>query len=410
MPQQNISVGIDIANTKVITCVGKFEADTLDIIGVGKSNNVGVRKGVVVDIEETVSAITASIEEAERMSGIAIDSAIVGINGPHIESEQSRGVIAVSRQDGQITEDDANRAIEAAKAIPSKPNREILHILPQFFTIDGNETIKDPIGMTGIRLEVNANIITSSSNAIKSLVRVLEQGGVQPQELVFSPLATAKSLLTKRQMEIGAMLIDIGASTTSFVVYEEGEISTCGVIPIGSMHITNDIAIGLRTNLELAEQIKVKYGYALPEKINEKEEVDLAKLEKHEEGSANLKYVAEIVEARLNEIMLLIRDNLIDKNCNTSLPAGVIITGGGAKIEGIIEMTKETLRLPAQIGKPIVEISGLIDKLNDPIYSTSIGLMLWRGRERKAPSSFNLDTNINGLISKARSIFKNFLP
>lgn len=411
MREPTISVGIDIGNTKVVTCVGKIDDNTIDVIGVGKSDNQGIRKGVIVDIEETVSAISASLTEAERMAGFAINNATIGISGPFIESEQSRGVIAIARQDGEISQEDVVRVIEAARAIPSKPNREVLHVLPINFIIDGNEVVKDPIGMTGIRLEVIANIITASSNAVKSIIRSAEQAGLENNEMVFSPLAVAKVLLSKRQMDIGAMLVDIGAATTSYAVYEEGELITCGVIPVGSMHITNDIAIGLRTNLDLAETIKIKYGYALPDKIGEKEELDLSKLDKNEDSKVNLRYVAEIIEARLNEIFSLIKDNLVRIECNTALPAGVIITGGGSKIEGIIEMTKENMRLPAAFGKPIVEISGLIDKLDDPIYSTSIGLMYW-GKDRLGTSTaLNFDIpGINKIVDKFRSTFKNFLP
>ncbi len=411
MRESQISVGIDIGNTKVVTCVGKFEEGTVDIIGVGKSQNAGIRKSVVTDVEETVSAITSSLEEAERMAGVTISGTIVGITGPFIECEQSRGVIAITRQNGEISEDDVLRAIEAAKAIPSKPNREVLHVIPISFIIDGSEVVKDPVGMTGIRLEVVANIITASSNAVKSLVRAVKQAGLEINDLIFSPLGTAKVLLSSRQMDIGTILVDIGAYTTSYIVYEEGELVTCGVVPIGTAHITNDIAIGLRTNIDIAEVIKTKYGQAIPDRIDEKEELDLGKIDKNETESVNLKYVAEIIEARLNEIFLLIQDNMVRANFNTSLPGGVIITGGGAKIEGIVDLTKNTMRLPAQIGKPVVEITGLIDKLNDPIYSTTIGLMMW-GRDRSGSGSpIGLDIpGLNNVVSKFKSVFKNILP
>lgn len=412
MHHPNISVGIDIGNTKVITSVGKFENGSVDIIGLGQSANHGIRKGVIVDIEETVSAISASLEEAERMSGLSIDSATIGISGPFIECEQSRGIIATSSPSGEITFDDVSRAVEAAKAIPSKPNREILHVIPINFIIDGTETVKDPVGMTGIRLEAIVNIITASSNAVKSIVKTVEQAGLNISDIVFSPLSTSKLLLSKRQIDIGVMIVDIGASTTGYCVFEEGELVTCGVVPVGSMHITNDIAIGLRTNLDLAETIKTKYGYALPDKLEDKDQLDLKKIDKNEEGTASLKYVAEIIEARINEIFLLIRDNLVRLNFNTALPAGIFITGGGAKIEGIAELVKETLGLPCQIAKPVHEISGLIDKSNDPIYSTSIGLMLWQENDNcrsERAANFN-STGLKDIIGKFRSTFKNFLP
>lgn len=411
MAQNNISVGVDVGSTKVITTVGKFENGNIDIIGLGTSINQGIRKGVIVDIEETVSAISASLEEAERMAGLPIQGAVIGISGPHIESEETKGVVAVSRADGEITEQDITRAISAAKVVPNKPNREILHVIPQTFVIDGQEQIKDPTGMTGIRLEVSANVISSSTNAVKSIARAVEQSGLSIVDLVFSPIATAKVLLSKRQMDIGVILVDIGASTTTYAIYEEGDLINCGVIPIGSTHITNDIAIGLRTNIEIADTIKLRYGYANPDKVAEKEEIELKKLDKNEEGSASLKYVSEIIEARINEILLLIKDNLREINRDGTLPSGIVLTGGGAKTEGIIELAKATMCLPAQIGKPIVEISGLVDKIDDPVYSTSIGLMLWGRDKIGGGNSFDFDVpGIHGLVEKVKSIFKNFLP
>lgn len=412
MAQNNISVGIDVGSTKVITCVGKFDNGTINIIGMGKSSNCGIRKGVIVDIEETVSAISASLEEAERMAGIPLQSAVVGITGPHIESGEVSGVIAVSRSDGEITAEDASRAIEAAKINPNKPNREVLHVIPQSFIIDGQEEIKDPTGMSGIRLEVKASVISSSTNAVKSLGRAIDQSGLHITDLVFSPIATSRVLLSKRQMDIGVILVDIGASSTSYSVFEEGDLISCGVIPIGSTHITNDIAIGLRTNIEIADAIKLKYGYAISDKVGEKEEINLNKMDKNEEGTASIKYVAEIIEARLNEIFLMIKDSLRNIGRDGTLPAGIVLTGGGARTEGIIELAKNTMCLPAQIGKPILEISGLVDKLDDPVYATGIGLMLW-GKDKigGGGSSFDFDVpGLTGIVSKVRSVFKSFLP
>ena len=411
MAQSNISVGIDVGSTKVITCVGKFEDGKMDIIGMGKSNNCGIRKGVIVDIEETVSAISASLEEAERMAGVPLQSAIIGITGPHIEAEETRGVIAVSRGDGEITAEDATRAIESAKINPNKPNREVLHVIPQGFIIDGQEEIKDPTGMTGIRLEVISSVISSSTNAVKSLGRAIDQSGLHVLEMVFSPIATSKILLSKRQMDIGVILVDIGASSTSYGVFEEGNMINCGVIPIGSTHITNDIAIGLRTNIEIADAIKLKYGYAIPDKIGEKEEINLNKMDKNEEGVASVKYVAEIIEARLNEIFLMIKDALREIGRDGTLPAGVVLTGGGARTEGIVELAKNTMCLPAQVGKPVIEISGLVDKIDDPVYATSIGLMLWGKDKTGGGNSFDFDVpGLTSIIGKVRNVFKSFLP
>ncbi|MFA7244380.1 MAG: cell division protein FtsA [Patescibacteria group bacterium] len=409
MARENISVGLDIGSTKVTTCVGKFEDNGVDIIGIGKAPNQGMRKGAIVDIEETVSAISASLEEAERMAGMPITSAVIGIDGAHIESEDSKGVIAVSRADGEITETDIERVIEAARAIPNKPNREVLHVIPKTYIIDGRDGVKDPIGMQGIRLELDAHIISTSTNAIKSTIKCVEQSGLTPVEVVFSPLATSKLLLSKRQMEIGVVLIDIGSAGTSYAVFEEGDLISCGVIPIGSSHITNDVAIGLRTSLDVAELLKIKHGYALPDKVAEKEEVRLSTFDKKDEGVASVRYVSEIIEARLNEILQIVQDKLKVIGRDGTLPAGVILTGGGAKIEGLVELTKETLRLPAQIGTPLPEIKGLVDKLDDPVYATSVGLMLW-GQGSGHTRVFADTHNMSGALKRARDFLKQFLP
>lgn len=409
MARESISVGVDIGSTKIITCVGKFENGNVDIIGIGKSQNQGMRKGSIVDIEETVSAISASLEEAERMAGMPLNYATVGIDGSHIEATDSKGLIAVSRADGEITEEDIVRVVEAARAVPNKPNREIIHVMPRNFIIDGQEGVKDPTGMNGIRLEVDACVISTSTNAIKNIQRCVEQSGLNINDIVFAPLAEAKILLSKRQMEIGVILIDIGAASTSYAIYEEGDLIHCGVVPIGSSHITNDIAIGIRTSIEVAEILKLKHGFALPEKVSEKEEVELKSIDKKEDGVASVRYISEIIEARLKEILLIIQDRLQMISRDGTLPAGVILTGGGAKLEGVIELTKETLRLPAQIGTPLQEVGGLIDKLDDPVYSTSIGLMLW-GRDKSQSSIFTDNAAVSGALNKAKNFFKQFLP
>ena len=408
--KKQISVGLDIGSSKVAVCIGNQSENLVDILAVGRAKTTGVRKGVIVDIEETVSSITAALDEACKMSDFEINSVVVGINGSHLTSKTSRGVIAVSKIDGEITESDKQRAIDAAKAVPNQPNREILHVIPKNFIVDGQEGISDPVGMSGIRLEVDTNIISGSLSAIKNLARVTDQVGLSISEMIFSPLATARLVLSKQQKEIGVILIDMGAGTTSYTVFEEGDLLHSGVLPIGSDHITNDIAIGLRTNIHLAEIIKIKYGYATPDKIDEKEEIDLSKLDKSETGATTVKYVAEIIEARLNEIFMLIRDDLRAINRDGMLPAGVVLSGGGAKLEGIQELVKDILRLPTQIGKPQIELSGMVDNISDPIYATSCGLAIWGldsgGHQQRKISA----VEIGGIVDKLKSTFKHFLP
>lgn len=410
MTKKQVSVGLDIGSAKVVVCIAAGEEGIIDILGIGKAASNGVRKGTVVDIEETVSAISAALDEAEKMSDISVNSVVVGIGDANVTSEISHGVIAVAKSDGEITEEDAMRVIEAARAVPNQPNREILHVIPKTFSIDGQGGITDPVGMSGIRLEVDTNIISGSLPAIKNLNRCVTQAGLSVADLVFSPLATAKTMLSRQQKEIGVILIDIGAGATKYVVFEEGDLLHSGVLPIGSGHITNDIAIGLRTNISLAETIKIKYGYASPEKIDEKEEIDLSKLDKSESGSVNVKYIAEIIEARLNEMFMLIRDDLRSINREGMLPAGVVLTGGGAKLEGVSEMVKDVLRLPSQIGKPEISLSGVVDNLGDPVYATSAGLAVWGIESGSASSGKSISLDTDGMVGKLKSVFKHFLP
>ena len=377
MNKKQISAGLDIGSSKVSVCIGVKNEENIDILGIGKFANSGVRKGVIVDVEETVTAITTALEEAERMCDFTVGSVIVGINGSHIQSEINQGVIAVAKSDGEISESDAMRAIEAARAVPNRPNREILHVIPKNFTVDGQNGIPDPVGMSGTRLEVDTNIISASLSAIKNVSKCVSQAGLGVSDMVFSPLATAKMMLTKQQREIGVMIIDIGAGTTSFAIFEEGDLIHSGVLPIGSGHITNDVAIGLRTNIKLAEIIKIKYGYASPDKVDEKDEVELAKFDKIETGSANIKYIAEIIEARLNEIFVMVRDELRSINREGMLPSGIVLTGGGSKLEGMADFVKNILRLPTEIGKPVFPLIGVVDNITDPVYATSAGLMMW---------------------------------
>lgn len=411
--QRSIAVGIDVGSTKIATAIGQLqESGGIDLIGVGFAPSNGLRRGMVVDIEETVSSIAASLEEAERMSGLPVTSAVVSIGGIHIQSTSSKGVIAVSRQDGEIGENDVLRVLDAARAVSVPPNREILHALPRSYSIDGQGGIKDPIGMSGIRLEVETQVISGAVATVKNLAKCMSQAGVQVTDMVFTPLADSRALLSKRQREIGVAIVNIGGGTTSYAIYEEGDVLHAGVLPVGASHITNDIAIGLRTNIDTAEVVKVKYGSAVAERIDASQEIDLHKIDKNEDGNVNRRYVAEIIEARLTEIMVMIRDELRKVGREGMLPAGVILTGGGAKQDGIVELAKSVLRLPVQVGAVTHDVSGMIDNLGDPLYAASIGLLLW-GLEagQSAPAAKNRPSlQFGSAYAKARGIFKQLLP
>ncbi len=367
---------------------------------------------MVVDIEETVSSISQALEEAERMCGAAITSAVVGISGSHIQSTMSKGVIAISRPDGEITENDVDRVIQAARVLPNTPNREILHIIPRQFMVDSAEGVYDPVGMAGIRLEAETVIISGGTMAIKNLTKCVFQAGIDIQEIVYSPLATAKALLSKKQMELGVALLDIGAQTTTITVFEEGDVLHTAAIPLGSGNITNDIAIGLRTSIDVAERIKVKHGAARADQYHDKEMLDLSTISDLDSGTVSLKYISEIIEARLNEIFLMIRDELRKIGRDGMLPAGLVLTGAGCQIEGLSELVKDTLRLPAQVGQPLQPLSGMVDKLNDPLYATSVGLMMWNvDNHTSLKTASRVDfAKVGAVVDRARGFLKQFLP
>lgn len=404
-------VGLDIGTSKVSVVVGAVDPQSgeLSILGSGMAPSKGIRRGVVVDLEETVTAISHALEQAERQSGVPLEHATLSINGGHISSLNSRGVIAVARADGEISPDDVTRVIEAAQAVSIPSNREIVHVIPKVFTVDGQEGIKDPIGMNGVRLEVETHIITGSSPTIKNLTKCVYQAGMHIDELVLAPLAAARAVLTKRQRELGSVLVDIGNGTTGLVVYEESDLLYTGILPVGSGHITNDIAIGLRTSLDTAEKIKLEYGVAQAEAAPQRDKISV-KDESGELIEATRKHVAEIIEARLEEIFSMVRADLRKIGRDALLPAGAVLTGGGANLEGLVDYAKEQLRLPVQKGA-MPELRGMVDKLDDPSYATSVGLILWAydtAQEQgfKSPGS----PQLGQAMQKAKKWIQNFLP
>lgn len=416
MASDEILVGLDIGTSAIRVVVGKREDELRppSIIGVGEAVASGIRRGVIVDIEEAVSSISSALEKAERMTGIPAEHAVVSVNGAHVSALQSHGVIAVARADGEITENDVIRVIDASQAIQIPTNREILHVIPKEFAVDGQAGIKDPVGMTGIRLEVDSQIIEASIPFIKNLTKCVMQAGIDIDDLVLSPLAAAQSVLSKRQKELGVVLIELGGGTTGLVIFEESELLHTAVLPVGSDHVTNDIAIGLRTAVDVAEVIKLEYGTALPQAVKKDEEINLAKIQKNEDGEVSRHHVAQIIEARLEEIFAMVNKQLKAIGRDGQLPAGAILTGGGAKLPGIVELAKKALRLPVQIGFP-TNISTIIDRVDDPAYATAVGLVLWANEylaqnKGAGVSRFTKKVLQNASIERMRKFFKQFLP
>ena len=413
MAKEEVITGLDIGSTNIRVVVGQKNApnDKLHILGVGEVPTEGVNKGNVTSIEDAVSSISSALEKAERMTGIPIENAYVSINGSHIISQEGHGVIAVAKADGEIKEEDVERAIEAAQTVATPPNYEILHVIPRSFVVDNQRGVKDPVGMSGLRLEVNAQIIQGLTSQIKNLTKCVYRTGVDINDLVLSILASSEAVLTKRQKELGVALVNIGGATTSIMVFEEGDVMHTKVLPIGAGHITNDIAIGLRTSIDIAEKVKLEYGNCLVDEIDKRDEVDLAAVDPSEDTRVSRKHVSEIIEARLEEILKLVNNELEKIERSGLLPAGIVITGGGAKLPGLIEFAKRSFRLPASFGLP-KDIISAIDRVNDPSFSTAVGLALWGANLKSEKKGMTLPSfsSINQVTGRMKKWFQSLMP
>lgn len=414
MNRQHTYTAIDVGSSAVRVVVAQknlqSEEGEVKILGVGKAPMGGMQKGVVTDVEEAVACLGSALDIAERISGIPVEKAVVSVNGAHLVSQELRGVIAISRADGEITSDDVDRVINAAQAISLPPNREIMHILPQNYIVDGQEHIQDSVGMTGVRLEVEAHAIVGSSPAVKNLTKVVNQSGVHIDEFVFAPLSASLAVLEKRQKELGVVLIDLGAGTTSLAVYEENTLLHTSVLPVGASHITNDIAIGLRTSIEIAEAIKLSHGTANLAGISQHDMI-VVEGQDGEQESISRKEVAEIISDRLDELFSHVDRELKNIGRSGLLPAGVILTGGGSYMDGIVELAKKRLRLPVRIGHP-KKMGGLSDQTDGPEFAVAIGLIAFAlEQEGKEVSHKSLSLpDISGTVRKLKDWTKSFLP
>jgi cell division protein FtsA len=370
---------------------------------------------MVVNIVNVAQAIDKALEEAERMSGHQIHGAAININGAHIAAMSSKGVVAVGAQDHEITEDDLVRAEEAATVVQLPANREILQVTPRSYQLDGQENIKDPLGMSGIRLEVDAHVITALSPHVKNLLKAVEMTETAPHAVVVSGLAAARAILTPQQMENGVAVIDLGGTTTSVAVYEEGDLQHLAVLPIGSVNITNDLAIGLRTDLDIAEKIKLNHASAIPQTGKDRTK-NVEFTSNGEKLSFEVKEIDMIVEARLEEIMELVDKELKQIDRSGKLPGGVMLVGGGANLKNVAEYAKEALRLPARVAK-FTEMSGVSDKTNKPDFATALGLMLLDFEKEHRASSDGKPgkksggpslPNMGNFVERAHSLFKKF--
>ncbi len=375
--QERVIVGIDVGTTKICVLVGELDRDgKLNIVGVGTCPSQGLRRGVVVNIEETVTSIAAALDRAERLSGKKIVSAYVGITGSHIDSENSKGFVAISPSHRDIEQNDISRAFEVAQAIAIPANREIIHVIPRGYVVDGQEDIKNPIGMSGFRLEVETHIITGAVSAIHNLIKCVHKAHVEIEDLVLEPLASGEAVLADGETDLGVVLVDIGGGTTDIAVYTDGAIWQTVVLPIGGNQITNDIAIGLRLPFGVAEELKVTYGHCDPSLIDEDDMIDLGQFMPDCNDLVPRKLLAEIIQARVEELCSMVHEEVKKSGYDGLLPAGIVLTGGTAELPGIDELAGQILDLPTRIGSPL-GLHGLADSISRPAYATAVGLLLW---------------------------------
>ena len=425
MPKDKVVVGIDIGSSKVATVVATLGEDfTPNIIGVASYPAKGLRKGQVVDIDEAVHSIAQSVEAVERMAGYSIGTAFVSVDGSHVESQNSKGVVAVSDQSGEISPEDVTRVVEAARAISLPSSRDILHVIPRYFVVDSQSGIKDPIGMTGVRMEVETHIITGATTALRNIAKCITQVGIDVEGVVFAGLASAYSVLNDTERELGVILIDFGGGTINVCIFVDGAPAHCAVLPIGARNVTNDLAIGLRVSLDSAE--KIKLALSKPPKIAVEPKEDGEPSEKKEPDdldiaglsiAEDLKHVSKktlvegIIKPRLREILNMVKLEIQKSNFTGLTPSGVVLTGGGSLTVGITELAKQELSMPVRIGIP-QNATGLVDEISSPEYATALGLVIYgtdyQQEDIRLPVVGRVE--IKGIVSKGIGFIKSLLP
>lgn len=413
MSYKNIVAGIDIGNSAIKTIIAEFKEGSTrpQILGIGSSLSSGLRKGIVIDMTEAVEDLKRSIAQAENSSGIKIKKAYASISGPHIKSQVSRGVIAVSRADNEISENDIQRVLEAASTISLPPNREIIHRIPKKFIVDGQEFLKNPVGMTGIRLEADVIIIDALTPYLKSLAKVINENEIEVAEFIYSPLASAKAVLNKKVREHGAASLDFGGGLCHLAVFEEGELIHTASLPLGSKNITNDLAIAIKTSLDNAEKVKLEHGFIGSTGGGKKENIDLSEITEEEDMVVPKKIIGEVISDRVIEIVEMVSNELKKINRLSLLPGGVILSGGGAKLSGFTEYIKEKLKLPAKKISSY-EFEGLINKIDDPTWASAAGLVLWGFEKEFSQSEKGIFESFGShkAFKKFKDWFRIFLP
>jgi cell division protein FtsA len=400
-------VGLDVGTSTVCCVVGESLDDaSLDIVGIGMADSRGIKRGVVVNLEAAVDSIKKAIEEAELMAGIEIDSVHLALSGPHVKGFNSRGVIAVAGKNREIARDDVRRAIEAAKAVALPTGREILHVLPQDFVVDEQDGIGAPVGMTGARLEVNVHIVTGAVSSTQNIVACVNRAGVSVADTVIEQLGAAEGVLTQDEKELGVALVDIGGGTADVAIFERGSLWHTGVIAVGGDHFTNDIAVGLRTPIPDAEKVKRKNGCALSSMVDEDETIEVASVGGRKPRLMARRILSEILQPRAEEIFHLLWDEIRRAGYEKSLNSGIVLTGGGAILEGMPEIAEQIFDLPVRRGLP-VGVGGLADHVSSPVFATPVGIVLYAHRNRVPSPRPNANAFVR-MRGALRGIFKEF--
>jgi cell division protein FtsA len=402
---KDVIVGLDIGTSKVVALVGEITADgSIEVIGLGSQPSRGLKKGVVVNIESTVQSIQRAVEEAELMADCEINAVYAGIAGSHVRSLNSHGVVAI--RDREVTHGDVEHVIDAAKAVAIPADQRILHVLPQEFIIDGQEGIRDPIGMSGVRLEAKVHIVTGADSAAQNIIKCVQRCGLVVEDVVLEQLASSYAVLTDDEKELGVCLVDVGGGTTDIAVFGSGAIRHTAVIPIAGDQVTNDIAVSMRTPTQYAEDIKIRYACALSQLANPDESIEVPSVGDRPARRLARQTLAEIVEPRYEELFNLIREELRRSGFEEVIAAGIVLTGGSARMEGAIELAEEIFHVPVRLGLP-GHVKGLSDVVRNPIYSTGVGLLLY-AHENSAPASraAALGGNVAGVFERMKSWFK----
>lgn len=406
--RENLIVGLDIGTTKICAIVGNVTEDGVDIVGIGTSPSRGLRKGVVINIETTVASIKKAIEEAELMAGCEIKSVYAGIAGGHIKGFNSQGVIAIKNR--EVATEDVRRVIDAAKAIAIPMDREVIHILPQEFIIDDQDGIREPLGMSGVRLEARVHIVTGAVASAQNIIKSCNRAGLDVADIVLEQLASSESVISAEEKEIGVALVDIGGGTTDIAIFVDGAIKHTSVLSLGGNHLTNDIAVGLRTPMAEAEKIKQKYGCCYTSMVGKDETIEVPSVGGRNPRVLSRQLLAEILEPRMEEIFTLVNREIVKSGFDDQIASGVVLTGGTSILEGMPELAEQIFNLPVRRGVPD-NVGGLVDVVNSPVYATGVGLVVYGSKNlgiREFPTVQNDDSAFRRIAGRMKEWFGEF--